>query len=204
MKMKNYSVSRDNIYAGSLVRTCELYGQPFHPGDEASKLVDTNIQTKCRTMLFVPNERMFTNDLLYNSPSYPILNMTDPKEYMETLNFEDYCRYYLRSEKGMLVIDQMCYLGPFLQFLGYGKYLNYKQINEIRQQLFNGINSKECETMLMLIAKYFGEQNADSLRSLWTISKEDALNNELINKQNIFAPSKVESNVKRLYLRCVE
>jgi len=201
METEKYKVCRENIYAGSLVFTCEVYSKPLYHGEDVSKKVTTNIQKKCRTMLFVPDDKMFANDLLYSSPSYPILNMSNPEKYLDILKFDDYDRYYLNSNKGIFVIDQMCCLGPLLKFLGYDKNLSYEKILEIRKRLFNGTTSKdiqEYESMFNLIEKHFSKEYTELLRSLGTISLNDSLNNTFINKKNIFAPSRAEVYVKKL------
>lgn len=61
------------------------------------------------------------------------------------LRFEDYDIYYLNSNKGIFVIDKICYLGPLLEFLEYDGDLNYEQIKEIRQRLFNGTTSENIQ-----------------------------------------------------------
>lgn len=84
-------------------------------------------------MLFVPNEEELSNDLLYQSPSYPILNVTD----------DDTC---LNLEERSIVIKNACNLAPLLEYFNYNKDLTFEDIIKIRKTFFTGRFAKDnCE-----------------------------------------------------------
>lgn len=85
-----------------------------------------------RSILFTPDENKFSIDLLYQSPKYPILNMTD-KDYFDELR-RDKGNY---SQNGMVVIRDACNLDELLQRFGYDENLTLDDIKKIRQTIFN-------------------------------------------------------------------
>lgn len=131
MKKRDYEIYRDEIMAGEVVKPQELHWGRECFGEEENKLY-TNSWRPYRSMLFVPTEDKFANDLLYQSPNYPVLNLTDPNT---CLKFGD----------GAVVKDAF-YLGPLLQFFGYDEVLGYKDILRIRKTFFTGRFAKDnCE-----------------------------------------------------------
>lgn len=84
-------------------------------------------------MLFIPNEEKLSNDLLYQSPSYPILNVTD----------DETC---LSLGKKSIVIKDACNLAALLEYFGYNKDLTFEDIMRIRKIFFTGRFAKDhCE-----------------------------------------------------------
>lgn len=85
-----------------------------------------------RSILFTPDENKFSTDLLYESPKYPILNVTD-KDYFDKLRTdkENY------SQNGMVAIKDACNLDELLQRFGYDENLSLDEIKKIRQTMFN-------------------------------------------------------------------
>lgn len=81
-------------------------------------------------MLFVPNEENLSNDLLYRSPNYPILNVTD----------DETC---LNLEKNSIVIKDACNLAALLEYFGYKKDLTFEDIMKIRKTFFTGKFAKD-------------------------------------------------------------
>ena len=104
MENKKYVVCRDNIYVGEVVRTDSIYR---YDGDHdffktKPGQLSTSSWRSYRSMLFVPNEDKLSNDLLYRSPNYPILNVTD----------DETC---LNLGKNSLVIKDACNLAALLE-----------------------------------------------------------------------------------------
>ena len=76
-------------------------------------------------MLFVPNEDKLSNDLLYKTPNYPILNVTDDETCLNL------------GEKSIVVKDAYN-LAALLEYFGYKKDLSYEDIMKIRRTFFTG------------------------------------------------------------------
>lgn len=135
MENRNYKVNRDNVYVGEVVRADNIYrsneGNNFlrnKPG-----MLDTDSWFSYRSMLFVPNEEKLSDDLLYRSPNYPILNVTD----------DNIC---LALAKNSCVIKDACNLAALLEYFGYNKDLTFEDILEIRKKFFTGRFAKDnCE-----------------------------------------------------------
>lgn len=128
MHSKNYTVCRDEIYVGQVVRTSNIYRSKI--GEKDTKLEVGNYRLY-RSILFVPDniivpeQKTIALDLLYNSPDYPILNVTE----------DDIC---LNLEKNSVVIKDAYNLSQLLQYFDYNKLLDYKDILEIRKKFFDG------------------------------------------------------------------
>lgn len=126
MNNRKYTVRRDDVYVGEVVRTNNIYRYEgktnlfrIQPGQ-----LDTGSWFSYRSMLFVPTEEKLSNDLLYQSPSYPILNITD----------DDTCLHLKES----VVIKDACNLAALLTYFGYKKELSYEDILKIRKTFFTG------------------------------------------------------------------
>lgn len=127
MENRKYKVSRNNIYVGEVVRTDRIYR---YEGDNdlfrtKPGQLDTESWFSYRSMLFVPNEEKLSNDLLYRSPSYPILNVTDDETCLGL------------GEKS-IVIKGACNLAALLEYFGYNKDLTFEDIMRIRKTFFTG------------------------------------------------------------------
>lgn len=84
-------------------------------------------------MLFVPNEEKLSNDLLYRSPRYPILNVTD----------DETC---LKLGEESIVIKDAFNLATLLEYFGYNKDLTFEDIMRIRKTFFTGRFARDnCE-----------------------------------------------------------
>lgn len=229
MENKNYKVCRDNIYVGEVVRANEIYRYEgdtdlFHTKPDR---LEINSWFSYRSMLFVPNEQKLSNDLLYRSPSYPILNITD----------DNTC---LSLGKGSIVIKDACNLAVLLEYFGYSKELTFEDIVRIRKAFFTGRFAKDnCELFgwkefmaedvkfyaygkevtdpkeLEKLRKKFRAEQQAGHRSFSGISEsvlpreyfrvlDDRGDNTLMDaiqwhkKMNAFTPSKVEGPVKKL------
>jgi len=135
MENRNYKVNRDNIYVGEVVRSGEIYrweGDHDFLRTKPGQLAVGSWFTY-RSMLFVPNEEKLSNDLLYRSPSYPILNITD----------DETC---LGLGQESIVIQDACNLAALLEYFGYSKDLSFEDIMRIRKTFFTGRFAKDnCE-----------------------------------------------------------
>lgn len=132
MENKNYVVCRDNIYVGEVVRTDHIYrynGEDYYFKIKTGAL-STGIWKSYRSMLFVPNENKLSNDLLYRTPNYPILNITDDK-------------ICLNLGKNSIVIKDACNLSQLLKYFNYGEELTYDDIIKIRKTFFTGRFAKD-------------------------------------------------------------
>ena len=78
----------------------------------------------------VINEDKLSNDLLYQSPNYPILNVTDDET---CLNLGD----------NSIVIKDACNLAALLEYFGYKKDLTFEDIMKIRKTFFTGRFAKD-------------------------------------------------------------
>ena len=127
MENKKYKINRDNIYVGEVVKTDKIYR---YEGDHDFFLtkpgqLSTGGWFLYRSMLFVPNEENLSNDLLYNSPNYPILNVTDDK-------------ICLNLKEESIVIKDACNLAELLKYFGYNEELTFDDIIKIRKTFFTG------------------------------------------------------------------
>ncbi len=126
MNNRKYTVCRDNIYIGEVVKTSKIYryeGKTNLFRTQPGQLNESS-WFSYRSMLFVPTEEKLSNDLLYQSPSYPILNITD----------DDTCLHLKES----VVIKDACNLSALLTYFGYKKELSYEDILKIRKTFFTG------------------------------------------------------------------
>lgn len=135
MENKKNVVCRDNIYVGEVVRTNRIYRYEGEHDLFRTKpgQLSTGPWISYRSMLFVPNEERLSDDLLYKSPSYPILNVTD----------DETC---LNLNEGSIFVKDACNLAALLEYFGYDKELTYRDIVQIRKQFFTGRFGKDnCE-----------------------------------------------------------
>ena len=101
MDNRNYVVDRDQIYVGEVVRTDRIYryeGDTDFFNTKPGQL-DTGSWRSSRSILFVPTVEKFTNDLLYKSPNYPALNITDD-------NIEEVIYRSLLIKKAVVASDE--------------------------------------------------------------------------------------------------
>lgn len=132
MENKKYKVKRENIYVGEVIQTSTIYRYMNNTryNDDDDTRLGVFSAYGCRSMLFVPDDNNFSNDLLYNSPNYPILNMTD----------DDIC---LNLDANAIVLRGCINLSPLLEYFGYDEELGYDDIEKIHKQFFNGSFAKD-------------------------------------------------------------
>lgn len=130
-------INRDSIYVGQVAHIngvkehneqnpCK-YAYQINEGD-----LYTLSFTPYRSILFTPDENKFSTDLLYDSPKYPILNVTDKDYFDELRRDKGNC-----SPNGMVVIKDACNLDELLQRFDYDENLSFEDIKKIRQTIFN-------------------------------------------------------------------
>lgn len=125
MRSKNYVVKRKDIYVGSVVKTDRIVRLEYDDLLTNKGQLDTGAWIHLRTMLFVPDQNSFSNDLLYDTESYPVLNITN----------DNFC-YNLNGEN--IVIKDICNLDRLLEYYGYDEELTYEDIVRIKLMFFSG------------------------------------------------------------------
>ena len=134
MKNRNYKVCRDNIYVGKVIKNDVVYRYDGYVNSGHTKpgQLTTGIYRSYRSMLFIPNEGKLANDLLYQSPTYPILNITDDNTCLGLEN--------------SIIIHDACNLATLLKYFKYEEELIYQDILSIRKKFFTGKFAKDnCE-----------------------------------------------------------
>jgi len=136
MENRKYVVCRDNIYVGEVITTSQIerYNGPEdnHNHYKIGSLAPKGFRS-CRSIIFIPNEDNYSDDLLYQSPNYPILNVTSDEE---CLNIKDQS----------FVIQHAYNLSDLLEYFNYKKDLTYQDIIKIRNTFFSGRFAKDnCE-----------------------------------------------------------
>lgn len=135
MNKKNYTVYRNSIFVGKVVKASSIYRLDsefrFFKTEPGQLLANPYIPY--RSMLFVPNEDQMAQDLLYNSPCYPILNISNDEK---CLSLGD----------DSVVVEDSCNLEQLLEYFGYAKELTLEDIIKIRKTFFTGRFAKDnCE-----------------------------------------------------------
>lgn len=219
MENIKYKVNRDNIYVGEVVRTDRIYRYEGDTDFFRTKPGQLNTATwfSYRSMLFVPNEEKLSSDLLYQSPSYPILNVTD----------DDTC---LGLGEKSIVIRDAYNLEELLKYFGYNKDLTFEDIMRIRETFFTGrFGMDNCElfgmkefipanfkahiqdpderyelykkSLSLGSERQFGSISENQLpRELMDVLDErgNGSHYNLFDSGNVFKPSKEEGTVKKL------
>ena len=136
MENRTYKVNREDIYVGEVVRTTtpiyRYHGETTFLRTKPGQL-DVGGWFSYRSMLFVPNEEKLSSDLLYQSPNYSILNVTDDATCL-ALNEES------------IVIKEACNLASLLEYFGYPETLTFDDVKNIRKTFFTGRFAQDhCE-----------------------------------------------------------
>lgn len=122
MENKKYKVSRDNIFVGTVAQTENIYRYLGEKEKNNIKKGDLFLEKaqNFRTMLFCLNQDKLANDLLYRSPNYPVLNLTNENDIRK--NFENH-----------ILIHQICHLKPLLELAHFNNTLTYEDILKIKE-----------------------------------------------------------------------
>lgn len=202
MKNNEYTVLRNNIYVGEVIRPYNIYRYEGDIAFSKTKVGDLYADTceSYRSMLFVLDDNKLANDLLYDSPLYPVLNITDDMK----INDND------------IVIRNACNLAILLAYFNYGDVLSYNDIVRIRETFFSGRFAKDnCELFGFSEMTFDRELSSKNMRfvkngdNLLLSNYFDVLDymgdNSLFDvigfwhgRINAFAPEKREGRIKKL------
>lgn len=126
MENRKYKVCRDNIYVGEVIRTSCVYQRDVI-GDKKDKMdrLDVYGWRSYRSILFTLTEDNLADDLLYDSPNYPILNISG----------DENCMYF---DDRITLVKDAYNLSELLRYFGYNEELTYEDIIKIRKKFFSG------------------------------------------------------------------
>ena len=127
MENKRYIVSRSDIFVGSVVKTDSVRRYEGKNDFFLTKpgQLSTGSYREYRTMLFVPDHNKFANDLLYNSPNYTALNVSDDA-------------ISLATPKDSIIVKDCYNLAELLAYFEYPEELGYQHVLEIKKNFFSG------------------------------------------------------------------
>ena len=120
--MTKYVINRDKINLGTIIRPIIR----MYDADNLTK-VDIYGYHNIRLVLFSINENNLSNDLLYNSPNYPIENISDLKE----------------CANSKYVINKTYNLDEFLTNLGFDEELTKRDLKKLRNKLLYSEDVKQ-------------------------------------------------------------
>ena len=128
MTNKNYIVNRDNVYVGEVVEitnnVCYRGSYVDYFNVKKGKLAIYSWRSY-RSMLFTVDDNKMANDLLYKTPVYPILNITD----------DDIC---LNLKIGSIILNESYNLSSILQYFNFNDELKIEDLVKIRKMFFTG------------------------------------------------------------------
>lgn len=195
MENRKYTVCRDNVYVGEVIKTNDIYVYE----EDGKDVLISGAYYSLRSILFTVNENGCAEDLIYNSPNYPILNITDNHK----------C---LSLGENSLVIRDAQNLADLLTYFGYKHDLTFEDIMKIRKRFFSGFfGINNCELFGM---KELASENTESFvyvstnrsildRKYFTVL--DTRGDDYIgfifgdvNKGNAFKPHNIEGPVRKL------
>lgn len=127
MENRKYKVCRNDVYVGKVIKTSEIYQLSNEDMSERLRAISG---VPYRSILFVPDNKDLADDLLYRSPSYPILNLTD----------DEMC---LSLGEESIVVNGACPLAQLLEYYDYPMTLSYEDIKRIRKAFFYGHFAKD-------------------------------------------------------------
>ena len=163
------SVRREKIHVGKLSVVSEL---DFD--DEAKMLYIGNVQD-CRSILFIVDEQGLAQDLLYDSPRYPVLDVSDDEQ----------CVIKKGCEKP-IVLDSWN-LERLLKSLGYASMLTGEDILRIRNTIFDSKGSERLKMFSDNIAQLYKE----CIRETRNLSLLESIKKRM--PQDSFKPNRVRS-----------
>lgn len=190
--MKKYVAKRDNVYAGTLIKTfipevsiIDEFGQEYKQ-DEFEKLGITNFQIKggliLRGMLFSINNNDMAEDLVYDSPNDYNIEGIEPKLNL----FDDF------------IVTEYAKLEELLKYLKYGEDLTQEDLNQIyRRFLVHG-------WWLKRHLELFGLQKVENgyvSNGAETLPQEIAESLTTINLNGLVKPHSEEPFHKLIYKR---
>lgn len=131
MKNIKYKVNRDNVHIGTVIKA--RYVDKVD-ADEAKilhvpegSLVPDGYTEIRPSVLFVPDENKRMNDLLFNSPAYRVLNITEDIEKDNVIV----------TAPDEILVSYPYNISDLLAYLGYREELTYGDILKIRNIIFS-------------------------------------------------------------------
>ena len=106
-------IKRDSVYVGQVAKVFDIN--------------DLSAFIPYRSILFTLDDDDLSIDLLYDSPKYPILSVTD-KYYFDKL---------MKNSDGIVVIKDACNWDELLQRFNFSDELSLEDIIKIRKMMFN-------------------------------------------------------------------
>lgn len=223
MKSSDYIVSRDDIYVGVVSYVDKDKIKVFPDGiydfqfiseetilrkfDNRKHLLNTKEQLLYgngseidrfnRSMLFVLDEQKCANDLLYDSPNYPIFNISD----------KDLC-----MNARIAICNYVYKMGKFLKVFGYDEKLSYDDIIKIKDKFFYDFMIDNCELLgrIETDPRSTGYETYDmnGEHHTFNLDKKDSLlpecyfsmlwNTRNIRNRDVFIPNDFEGSIKKL------
>ena len=194
MNDRKYEISRNDIYVGEVIKTDKINGYTC----DGNLIIYPSAYFSLRSILFIVNDNGYAEDLIYNSPNYPILNITDSEE----------C---LNLGKESIVIQNPLNLGQLLDYFGYERDLTFDDVMKIRRRFFTGSFAKNNSELFgmdeikddggSVIAYASVDGGLLNKKYFYTL---DGRGDDLVGflfgdgKLNAFRPSKMEGPVRRL------
>lgn len=125
MKNRKYIVCRDNVFVGEVIRTgCVFQKDAIGISSEKTGMLGVGYWRSYRSILFTLNEANLADDLIYNSPNYPVLNISDNEKCMD-------------FDGRITLINNACNLSELLRYFGYAEELTYDDMVKIRNTFFS-------------------------------------------------------------------
>lgn len=206
----DYKIDRDSIYVGEVIKPIDFFKYQYRC-EETGQKVEGKLRVDSydlyRSILFTKDEENFAVDLLYQSPRYPILSITD----------ENIC---MNSD---ILVKDPYNLEPLLKYFGHSKKLSFEEILEIRKTYFSGsFGIDNCELFGMQeknddFWKYITSEGYNSNRKFLTYTNEGVLPTSMLytldargnkkfyevflsenKKMNAFKPHKREGYIKKI------
>ena len=165
----NYNI--DNIYVGELVNTNRIY-RWYHESKNKSEIIsdspwEVDKYIKLRNILFSLTKDNLSNDLLYDSPNYPILNISS----YNTLS---------KLNNNLTIIKDATKLKILLEYFGYKNNLDESDIIKIKNTFFK-------PTFILDLSLLFGyievEDNNFDIKDIYTNRLFKNINKSILPKE---------------------
>ncbi len=190
--MKKYVAKRDNIYAGTLIKTfvpkisiIDETGQEYQQ-EQFEELGISNLQIKggliCRGMLFSINQNNMAEDLVYESPIDYNIEEIEPKLNL----FDDF------------IVTEYAKLEELLKYLKYGEDLTQQDLDQIYHRFL--VNGWWLKRHLELFG-YKKVLNGYTSAETETLPQEIADSLTIINLNKLVKPQPEEPFHKLVYKR---